>query len=74
MNAMLKEYYTFLESLWQEARVIRFTEDPLFFTDCKYVYGAIPSHLNELLNQRVAAEMEQFLLINKVERYRGANK
>ena len=60
-NVMLKEYYAFLESLWPEATVIRFSEDPLFFTDSKYEYGAIPSHLNELLNQQLAERIEQQL-------------
>ena len=58
-NVMLKEYYAFLESLWPEATVIRFSEDPLFFTDCKYEYGAVTSHLNELLNQKLVGKNEQ---------------
>ena len=60
-NAILKEYYAFLESLWPEATVIHLSEDTLFFTDCKYEYGAIPSHLNELLNQKTAEKIEQRL-------------
>ena len=61
INELLVEYYAFLESLWPEATVLRLSEAPLFFTDSKYEYGAIPSHLNELLNQKLAEEIEQRL-------------
>ncbi len=61
INELLAEYYSFLESLWPEATVFRLSEDPLFFTDRKYEYGAIPSHLNEVLNQKLAEEIEQLL-------------
>ena len=60
-NSILKEYYSFLESLWPGAKVIRPVNDPLFFTDCRFEYGAVPSHLNELLNQKLALEIEQLL-------------
>lgn len=61
VNELLKEYYVFLESLWPEAVVLRYTESPLFFTDSKYEYGAVPSHLNELLNQQLAERIERLL-------------
>ena len=56
-NALLTQYYSFLESLWPEALIFRPAADPLFFTDRKYEYGAIPSHMNELFNQRLAEEI-----------------
>ena len=41
--------------------MIRFADDPLRFTDRKFEYGAIPSHLNELLNQELAKRIERML-------------
>ena len=35
--------------------------DELYFTDEKYEYGAVPSHLNELENQRIAEKIEEAL-------------
>ena len=60
-NAILASYYRYLEVLWPEAVVVRLADDPLFFTDSKYEYGAIPSHLNELINQQTAERIEQLL-------------
>ena len=36
-------------------------EDELYFTDRRYEYGAIPSHLNEIENQRIAKAIEEAL-------------
>ena len=60
-NAILASYYRYLEVLWPEAVVVRLADDPLFFTDSKFEYGAIPSHLNELINQQTAERIEQLL-------------
>ena len=57
-NTLLSRYYAFLEELWQDAMIIRMEGDKLWFTDRKFEYGAIPSHMNELLNQRLAEEIE----------------
>ena len=60
-NELLAGYYSRLETLWPEAPVVRLRDDPLFFTDRRFEYGAIPSHLNELLNQKAAKELERLL-------------
>ena len=60
-NRLLSEYYSYLEKLWPEAEVIRYAEDPLRFTDRGYEYGAVPSHLNELLNRQLAQQIEDRL-------------
>ena len=60
-NTMLSGYYAYLESLWPKAIVIKPSNDPLYFTDSKFEYGAVPSHLNELLNQKLAEEIERRL-------------
>ncbi len=61
VNRLLSSYYDYLEKLWPEAEVIRFADDPLRFTDRKFEYGAIPSHMNELLNQELAKRIERML-------------
>ena len=60
-NELLAGYYSRLETLWPEAPVVRLRDDPLFFTDRRFEYGAIPSHLNELLNQKAAKELERLI-------------
>ena len=60
-NALLSDYYSFLKTLVPEATVIRPSENPLWFTDAKFEYGAIPSHYNELLNQHLAESIERQL-------------
>ena len=44
-----------------EATVIAPAEDELYFTDRRYEYGAIPSHLNEIENQRIAEAITEAL-------------
>ena len=61
MNTLLKSYYRILEALWPDAVVIRPDDEELYFTDRKYEYGAVPSHLNELVNQRIAERIEAAL-------------
>ncbi len=37
------------------------TEDSLYFTDKEYEYGAIPSHLNDIENRKIAGRVEEEL-------------
>ena len=60
-NALLESRYAWLESLCPEAAVLSVRDDPLFFTDKDYEYGAIPSHYNELLNEALAARIGTLL-------------
>lgn len=60
-NRVLKGYYDFLRRRLPDARFFCFTDEPLYFTDERYEYGAIPSHLNELENQRIAERIEAYL-------------
>ena len=57
-NGILRACYRTLEALWPEAVVIPTEGDPLCFTDRKFEYGAIPSHKNEIFNQRLAERIE----------------
>lgn len=61
MNAILGQYYRYMKQLLPEAPVISPAKDELYFTDEKYEYGAIPSHLNEIENQRIAEKIEEAL-------------
>ncbi len=61
INAILRQYYRYMKQLLPEAPVISPAEDDLYFTDEKYEYGAIPSHLNEIENQRIAETIEETL-------------
>lgn len=60
-NRILRTYYGFMEELWPEALIIRPEGRELYFTDSRYEYGAVPSHLNEIVNQQIAEEIEELL-------------
>ena len=60
-NEILRREYGVLKSLLPEATVIAPAGDELYFTDRRYEYGAIPSHLNEIENQRIAKAIEEAL-------------
>lgn len=61
INSILRQYYRFLKEILPEAPVIFLAKDDLYFTDEKYEYGAIPSHLNEIENQKIAKQIEEIL-------------
>ena len=62
VNNMLTAYYAFLETLCPDAVIVRpAVEEPLYFTDRNYEYGALPSHLNEPVNRKIAARLESLL-------------
>lgn len=58
-NRVLRESYAFLRNLLPDAAFFSVSDDPLYFTDTHYEYGAIPSHLNEIENQRIADRIEK---------------
>lgn len=60
-NSILRQYYGYLKEILPEALVISPSNDDLYFTDEKYEYGAIPSHLNEIENQKIAKQIEETL-------------
>lgn len=61
INSVLRQYYSFLKATLPEALVISSSKDDLYFTDEKYEYGAIPSHLNEIENQKIAETIQEAL-------------
>ena len=60
-NRELEQAYAFLRLLCPDALWIRTAQEPLYFTDRNYEYGAIPSHLNEIANQQIAERIEALL-------------
>lgn len=61
INSVLRQYYNYLKEILPEAPVISSSKDDLYFTDEKYEYGAIPSHLNEIENQKIAETIQEAL-------------
>jgi hypothetical protein len=41
--------------------VIEVADLPEYFTDKNYEYGAVPSHLNEIVNQKIAGRIGRLL-------------
>ena len=66
-NGVLRRYYRFLHQLLPEARFFPVADDPLYFTDRNYEYGAVPSHVNELENQKIAERIEKTLFRKRRE-------
>lgn len=58
-NKILSEYYDFAMEHCPEAKVIETDDLELYMTDEKYEYGAIPSHLNWIVNKQIAQRVEK---------------
>lgn len=59
INRMLEQYYEFFQSHCGNVKTVEASEGKYYFTDSQYEYGAIPSHLNELVNQEIAGMIEE---------------
>lgn len=62
INRILEGYYQFVEENYPNIKIIDPTGDKYYFTDKEYEYGAIPSHLNDLVNRRIAGKIEEQIL------------
>ena len=51
-NRILKTYYDHLRGN-ERIRIIPAFEQELYFTDRNYEYGAVPSHLNGIVNEKI---------------------
>ena len=69
LNEVLKGYYGHVRQNYPEIPVIETADSPLYFTDRKYEYGAIPSHLNEIVNQEIAKKVYRLLDEGNFEEY-----
>ncbi len=58
MNHILEHYYDFFLANCQGAKVIETSKSKFYFTDRQYEYGALPSHLNDIVNEEIALKVE----------------
>lgn len=58
INQILEKCYQFLAENFPEVKMIDCTGDNLYFTDKAYEYGAVPSHLNDVINRKIAGKIE----------------
>lgn len=58
-NKLLQSYYGFFRKNCQNLLVVEAWKSQYYFTDQKYEYGAIPSHLNEVANREIAGMAER---------------
>lgn len=61
INAVLNEYYGYIREHYPEIAVLPVQELPAYFTDEKYEYGALPQHLNEIVNQKIAGMIGEII-------------
>ena len=66
-NRILDGYYTYIEENHPEIPVIKTTDLPEYFTDRNYEYGALPQHLNEIVNQKIAGRLHRQLRTDHAE-------
>lgn len=60
-NRILTDYYDHIAEQYPDITMIRPADTQLYFTDRNYEYGAIPSHLNEIVNREIARQIESAL-------------
>lgn len=58
-NTILRGYYHFFETHCDSLLVIEASECNYYYTDKQYEYGAVPSHLNEVVNDEIAKRIEK---------------
>lgn len=57
-NDMLRHYYEFFMQNCNFALSVEASECEYYFTDKEYEYGAVPSHLNDIVNREIAYKIE----------------
>lgn len=62
-NYTLKQCYDFVKENYKDIPTINASKCDYYFTDKEYEYGAIPSHLNEIVNQKIADKIKGEVLI-----------
>lgn len=60
-NAILRGYYRFFEEHCDKVQAIEASTCSYYYTDKQYEYGAVPSHLNELVNDEIAKRIEKVI-------------
>lgn len=60
-NQILRKYYSFVEDNFKQILFVKETESSYYYTDKQYEYGAIPSHLNEVVNLKIAKMIQRVI-------------
>ena len=60
-NQILRDCYDYVRQYDPKIQVLQIRDLPLYFTDRNYEYGAIPSHLNEIVNQQIAERLKKII-------------
>ena len=58
-NSILKRYYTLAHKLDKTITMVKTSKCGYYYTDREYEYGAVPAHLNEIVNKEIAALIER---------------
>ena len=61
LNQILKQYYNFAADNCQQILWVKAFESKYYYTDKQYEYGAVPSHLNEVVNLEIAKKIESVI-------------
>lgn len=64
-NSLLREKYVFVKKNIMGIHFVESYKNQLYFTDEEYEYGAVPSHLNEIVNKIIARQIEQEMDVNR---------
>ena len=64
-NSLLREKYVFDKKNIMGIHFVESYKNQLYFTDEEYEYGAVPSHLNEIVNKIIARQIEQEMDVNR---------
>lgn len=62
MNGILAHYYDYFQEHCKNVKVVEASECNDYFTDRQYEYGAVPSHLNEIVNKNIAKNIEKIMI------------
>lgn len=60
-NTILREYYRFFEDHCDRLQAVEASACGYYYTDKQYEYGAVPSHLNEIVNDEIAKRIEKVI-------------
>lgn len=60
-NEILAEYYDFAAKNCPEVTIVETNDLELYMTDKEYEYGAVPSHLNWVVNAQIAQRVEKMI-------------
>lgn len=63
-NLLLKRKYDYIKNKYKDISWVEAFPSELYFTDDEYEYGAVPEHLNEIVNKHIAKKIEGCIFQN----------